>query len=165
MMGQSDLPVRGLSAAVRVAEVEQVTRRSLVGLVIILALLCPSAAGAHSRGTSTAHATDSVAARSVARLGLFSSWLAEGHARGLIGEVGWPGNPAAAGDLRWNHVAEAWYRAAHAKGLWVSAWATGELWASSYKLAVFRAAVPSTPVGVANPQASVIEAQRNAPLR
>jgi hypothetical protein len=141
-------------------------RRYFVGLVIVVGLLCPSAGvAAHRERSAGRVASESVVARSVAKLGLFSRWLAEGHARGLIGEVGWPGNPAAAGDLRWNHVAEAWYRAARAKGLWVSAWATGELWASSYKLAVFRAAVPSTPVGVANPQASVIEAQRNAPLR
>ena len=165
MTGRSDLPVRGVSAGGRVAEVKQVTRRSLVGLVIVLALLCPSAAGALSRGTSTAHATESVTARSVARLGLFSSWLAKGQARGLIGEVGWPGNPAAAGDLRWNRVAEAWYRAARARNLWVAAWATGELWATNYKLAIFRAAQPASPVAFANPQARVVEAQGPDSLR
>jgi Cellulase (glycosyl hydrolase family 5) len=147
--------------------VVRVTRgRYFVGLVIAVGLLCPSAgAAAHHERSAGRVASEAVVARSVARLGLFSKWLANGHARGLIGEVGWPGNPAAAGDLRWNHVAEAWYRAARAKGLWVSAWATGELWASSYKLAVFRAGAPATPVGVANPQAGVIEAQGSVPLR
>ena len=140
----------------------------LVVLAIVVGLVCPSAGAAasasHERSAGRV-ASQAVVVRSVARLGLFSRWLAEGHARGLIGEVGWPGNPAAAGDLRWNKVAEAWYRAARAKGLWVSAWATGELWSSNYKLAVFRAAAPATPVGVANPQAGVIESQKTAPLR
>jgi Cellulase (glycosyl hydrolase family 5) len=139
--------------------------RRLVCLLIAVALLCPSGATASSERPADSLATESLAARSVARLGLFSSWLARGHARGLIGEVGWPGNPAAAGDLRWNRVAEVWYRAARADGLWVSAWATGELWASSYKLAIFRAAARATPVAVANPQAGVIEAQGPASLR
>jgi hypothetical protein len=140
-------------------------QRRLVGLVVALALLCPAGATARSDRSGRSSATEAVAARSVARLGLFSSWLAKGHARGLIGEVGWPGNPAAAGDLRWNQVAEAWYRAARSDGLWVSAWATGELWASSYKLAIFRAEEPSKPVAVANPQARVIESQERTSLR
>jgi hypothetical protein len=140
--------------------------RRLIGLVLAAALLCPSGtATARSERSGRSSAAEAVAARSVARLGLFSRWLTEGHARGLIGEVGWPGNPAAAGDIRWNQVAEAWYRAARSDGLWVSAWATGELWASGYKLAIFRAEEPSRPVAVANPQARVIEAQERTSLR
>jgi hypothetical protein len=107
----------------------------------------------------------SLAARSVARLSLFTEWLANEHAHGFVGEVGWPGNPAAGGDRRWNGVAEAWYEAARARGLWVSAWATGELWASNYKLAIFRAPAPAQPVAIANPQSRVIEAQELTSLR
>jgi aryl-phospho-beta-D-glucosidase BglC (GH1 family) len=67
--------------------------------------------------------------------------------------------------VRWNQVAEAWYKAARSHGLWVSAWATGELWASNYKLAIFRAEEPSSPVAVENPQARVVEAQDRTSLR
>ena len=151
----------------RSAEVGKVVRwRYLALLVLAIGLLGPATgASARSKRSAGATATAAVAARSVARLGQFSDWLARGHARGLIGEVGWPGNPAATGDLRWNRVADAWYRAARAQNLWVSAWATGELWSSDYKLAIFRAKSPANPVSVANPQAGVIEAQGTAALR
>jgi hypothetical protein len=150
----------------RVADIGKVApERRLVCLVIAVALLCPSGATARSDRPARSKTDASLAAQTVARLDVFSRWLAKGHAHGLIGEVGWPGNPGAAGDLRWNGVAETWYRAARAHGLWVSAWATGEMWASDYKLAIFRAQVPGQHVSVANPQAGVIEAQEPASLR
>jgi hypothetical protein len=104
-------------------------------------------------------------ARSLAQLELFTDWLAAGKAKGFVGEVGWPGNPEAAGDLRWNRIAQAWYREADRAGLWVAAWASGEIWHSSYKLLVYRAPDQYQPVGVANPQAAVIESQPRPRLR
>jgi hypothetical protein len=111
---------------------------------------------------ASAPSPDPLYARTRADLRAFTSWLARGRKRGkgLIGEVGWPGNPEAAGDARWNRLAHDWYRRADAAGLWVSGWATGEIWANSYKLLAY---APST--RTVNAQALVIERQTAPRLR
>ena len=124
---------------------------------LLLAVTAPTASGRVERTRVTTRAEASLESRETRRLETFTSWLAAGHARGFIGEVGWPGNPRAAGDTRWNDVAAAWYRDAARHKLLVSAWATGELWAPSYKLAVYGAADDA--VDAANPQAAVVEGQ------
>ncbi len=101
-----------------------------------------------------------LAERARADLSSFTGWLRSGPtpARGFIGEVGWPGNPTAGGDLRWNDVASSWYRDAAKSGLWVAAWASGEFWSSSYKLLLYAG-------GSATPQAAVLEAQASTARR
>src|SRR3954453_7513845 len=77
---------------------------------------------------------DDVQARAVAGLANFSAWLRRNHATGIIGEIGWPaGRDAAQG----GQVAEAWYEAADAIGLPVTAWAAGT-WPANYPMAVYR---------------------------
>jgi hypothetical protein len=117
----------------------------------------------HTRPTATAASApaDAVTARSRARLHSFVRWLHRGHARGFIGEVGWPGNDQAGGDARWNGVARDWYRQAQAAGLWVTAWAAGDFWQPSYKLLVY--STGTWPQLAPNPQADVLEAQRAYP--
>jgi hypothetical protein len=133
----------------------------LCGLLVALCLALSAAtasAGSH-RSLGSRQAELLLAARARTNLHLFTSWLAAGHAKGFIGEVGWPGNPEASGDLRWNAVARAWYKQAASDGLTVAAWATGEMWAKTYKLAIYRSATQFSPVDLANPQAAVIEGQ------
>jgi hypothetical protein len=96
-----------------------------------------------------------VAQRELARLTDFQTWLQTNHAKGYIGEVGWPGGEDAA---RWNAVASAWYDAADRDRLWVSAWAAGQWWPAGYPMAVYRfsGGGPSASVR-AGRQASVVE--------
>jgi hypothetical protein len=122
-------------------------------VAVLVALLVPAA--------EASAAPSALARRALADLARFTEWLGAEH--GIVGEVGWPGNPAAAGDARWNDVARAWYAAADDAGLWVAAWSTGEFWQSSYKLLVY--AANGGPVGSPNPQASVLEGQPHARLR
>ncbi len=124
-------------------------------LAIAGALILGSAASA-----APSTATNALAERARADLSSFTRWLRSGPvpAHGFIGEVGWPGNPAAGGDTRWNEVASSWYRDAGKAGLWVAAWASGDFWSSSYKLLLY-------PDGAPAPQASVVEAQPGTMLR
>lgn len=79
--------------------------------------------------------TSEHAARTVAELREFTSWLRRHRVRGGITEVGWPDNDAA---TAWNAVAEQWFREADAARLHVTAWATGAAW-GDYELAVYEA--------------------------
>jgi hypothetical protein len=112
-------------------------------------------------GTATSR-PDPLQLRARSDLAAFTSWLSRAGKgdRGFIGEVGWPGNSGAEGDHRWNELARAWYRQADAAGLWVSAWAAGDFWASSYKLLTYAPSAASP-----NAQALVIEGQREPRLR
>ena len=124
------------------------------------------AAGAGGTQANAAQAgADPVAVRAHADLRRFTRWLAAGGRRGkgMIGEVGWPGDPGTGGDARWNGLAAQWYQEAGRAGLWVAAWATGEFWAPSYKLLAYGAS--AGPVDQANVQAAVIEQQRAPHLR
>src|SRR5438094_10661211 len=68
---------------------------------------------------------DVVAARALQELSNFTEWLHRYGARGYVGEVGWPDDSSGDGE-RWNRLADRWFRAADAAGLWVTVWATGE---------------------------------------
>lgn len=130
-------------------------RARLVPLLVV-ALAVPCTAAANARRDAAAP----LRARTQARADLFADWLRRGDARGLIGEVGWP-----ADDRRWQTVARAFYARASRRGLWVAAWTTGELWARSYKLLVYRPRKQGQPVSVVNPQAAVVEVQPRPSLR
>ncbi|MBA3670391.1 MAG: cellulase family glycosylhydrolase [Gemmatimonadaceae bacterium] len=80
----------------------------------------------------------------------FTDWLAKYQLKGYIGEVGWTKVAGSA----WNEVAEAWFDQADAAGLWVTAWATGELW-GDYKLQPYQRV---NGVWQENLQAAVLEA-------
>lgn len=116
-------------------------------------------------GPAAGAPTSSLVARAVGDLDSFTRWLGREPgppAHGFIGEVGWPGNPDADGDARWNEVARAWYAQAARDRLWVAAWAAGDFWSPAYKLLVYA----TTGSGVtANPQAAVVESQRSPRLR
>jgi hypothetical protein len=126
-------------------------------LAVVALLVAASASGLASAAPSASRVLEQ---RAVADLAQFTRWLRSGGGatQGFIGEVGWPGNPSAGGDARWNEVARAWYRAADRAGLTVAAWAAGDFWSTSYKLLVYAGASPS-------PQAAVVEAQTNPALR
>lgn len=96
---------------------------------------------------------DIVQARAVAGLANFSAWLRRNHATGFIGEIGWPSDRDA---QQWSAVADAWYRAADAIGLPVTAWAAGK-WPANYPMAVYRPVAQGLNVDVAGPQAQVVE--------
>lgn len=97
---------------------------------------------------------DPIHRRALTELRGLIDWLHENHAKGYVGEVGWPddhGGDAAA----WNSVAQEWFKAADAERLWVTAWATGEWW-GNYPLAVYKKR-RGPGVDFADSQASVLE--------
>jgi len=100
--------------------------------------------------------TDALQRRSLDSLSTFTDWLKRGNAKGWIGEVGWPNDESSS---QWNALANTWYQAADAEGLWVTAWAAGEWW-GSYELGAYTASGASTD-GRA-PQADVLEANLGA---
>jgi hypothetical protein len=102
---------------------------------------------------------DDVQARAVAGLANFSAWLRRNHATGFIGEIGWPSDRDAD---RWSGVAEAWYEAADAIGLPVTAWAAGA-WPANYPMAVYRPVAQGLGVEVAGPQARIVERHGSTP--
>ena len=81
-------------------------------------------------------------------------WLTAGgqSGHGYVGEVGWPGD-----DPRWATLATAWYQQAGEAWLWTSAWATGDWWSPSYRLANYTS--DGTQITGPNPQPAIIEAQ------
>lgn len=106
----------------------------------------------HARPVSdTATTCDELCTRVRSELTSFTSWLTANNAQGYIGEVGWPST-----DARWNALAERWYRDADSAGLWVTAWATGEWWGTTYPLSVYVDAVPPAGIESPRPQAQVI---------
>jgi hypothetical protein len=97
-------------------------------------------------------AADALQAKQLSELQSFASWLRSAGAEGYIGEVGWP---AGADGARWNSLANAWYSAAAADRLWVTAWSTGEWW-GSYRLQPYVAAVGSRSIDALASQAPVL---------
>lgn len=91
----------------------------------------------------------------------FTDWLAANHAKGYIGEVGWPSDQGE--DTRhWNEVGEAWYRDADVAELWVTHWAAGEWWPADEPLAVYvRSSEEGTSLDQVRDQAAVIERHRS----
>jgi aryl-phospho-beta-D-glucosidase BglC (GH1 family) len=130
------------------------TRRPLTIIAVALAFLVPMI------GAGSAHATttqDALTHRVRSELSVFTSWLAANNAKGYIGEVGWPNNVF--GDsAQWNALGSAWFRDADAAHLWVTGWATGEWWGTSYKLAIWDDLLPGLGVDSASTQASVFRA-------
>jgi hypothetical protein len=97
---------------------------------------------------------DPLQAQTLAGLAHFSSWLRREDAAGFVGEVGWPSGPDAA---QWNALADAWYRAADAIGLPVTAWSAGR-WPASYRMAAYHPGGGGSALDTAGAQAPVIEA-------
>ncbi|GAA3187804.1 glycoside hydrolase family 5 protein [Dactylosporangium siamense] len=119
-------------------------------LLLVTALLVPVT---WPRPEQTVCTTDLVQARAVAGLANFSAWLRRNDATGFIGEIGWPADRDA---QQWTGVAEAWYSAADAIGLPVTAWAAGT-WPANYPMAVYRPVAHGMDVDVPGPQARVVE--------
>jgi hypothetical protein len=121
-----------------------------VVLLLVVALVVPLQLPRPEKELCVA---DEVQARAVAGLANFSAWLRRNHATGFIGEIGWPADRDAA---QWSGVAEAWYEAADAIGLPVTAWAAGA-WPANYPMAVYRPVAQGLRVDVAGPQARIVE--------
>ena len=100
-----------------------------------------------------------VGARALAELGGYVDWLHSNRAKGYIGEVGWPSGPDA---KDWNEVASRWFDAADRDGLWVTAWAAGRWWPSSYRLAIYRTSGRDEPP-TSGSQAAVVQAHNDNP--
>ena len=96
---------------------------------------------------------DAVQARAVGGLVDFDTWLRREGAQGFVGEVGWPSGPD---QDAWASVGEAWYKAADAAGLPVTAWSAGR-WGASYPMAIYRPSSDTAGVDSAGPQARVVE--------
>lgn len=90
-------------------------------------------------------------------LKVFTDWLARNRVDGYIGEVGWPDDRRGEA-AEWNQLAERWYQDADAARLWVTNWAAGEWWKSTYDLASYEDRELGSGVDSANTQAAVIEA-------
>jgi hypothetical protein len=124
-----------------------------------LAVLAGAVTLALAAQPAPAKADDALQRRVIGELDGWTSWLQRNGVKGYVGEVGWPddgrGDAAA-----WNALAERWYRAADAAGLWATAWATGEWWGTGYPLAIFEDRLAPAGVESADTQASVIAAHR-----
>ena len=64
---------------------------------------------------------------------------------------------------RWNALADRWFEQADRADLWVTVWATGEWWGTSYQLAAYERSSPSGPVDRPDTQAAVIERHATTP--
>ena len=87
------------------------------------------------------------------KLAEFTSWLDEHDQLGFVSEVGWPEEAV----TEWNAVATYWFSKANEKLLWVTCWATGEMW-GNYKLLPYKL---ENGAYVEKPQASVLEVPAN----
>ena len=127
-------------------------KRGMVTLLLLLALL-QFGSGLEAAEVRPA---DPLQKRAIGELREFSDWLEDNDARGYVGEVGWPDR--AHGDAQaWNDLAETWFRQADNDRLWVSTWATGEWWGTTYKLAMYENAEKHDGVDTVNSQAPVFE--------
>ena len=89
----------------------------------------------------------------VEKLAEFTSWLTEHGQLGFVSEIGWPEQAV----TEWNAVAAHWFSKANEKSLWVTYWATGEMW-GNYKLLPYKLEAGAY---VEKPQASVLELPAN----
>jgi hypothetical protein len=152
-----------------------IERRVRAALILLAAAVLALSGAAGTAWAHTSHSTqsrhrsntgaDPLHARAVGDLAAFTQWLAKGSSRGkgLVGEVGWPGEAGSGGDARWNRLAANWYGAAARSRLWVAAWAAGQFWDPSYKLLAYVWSPHRR--GRPNAQAAVIERQRAPGLR
>lgn len=97
--------------------------------------------------------TDQVRTRELRRLQVFTSWLQQHGVQGYVGEVGWKSGRA--DSAQWQSLADCWYDEADRHRLWVTAWATGELWTSRYDALVYEPV--NGRVAAPRPQAQVVE--------
>jgi len=72
--------------------------------------------------------------RAVQELKIFTNWLKTNNVRGFVGEVGIPND--ADTDL-WNGTLQHWFRQADKCELWVTGWASGEWWGTTYLLSIY----------------------------
>jgi hypothetical protein len=113
----------------------------------------PAYSGLGFVSTSGGVTYDALVSRARAELGVFTSWLA--GAKGFIGEAGWP---QTADSASWNALAEWWYDDADAASLWVTYWATGEWWGTTYNLAAYEDTGGAAGVDTARNPSAIIEA-------
>lgn len=128
---------------------------SIRRLALIAGIVVPLVACGSLSDDSASCPRDALQARALADLSSFTRWLDRHDVEGVVGEVGWPGNRDSA---RWNALGEAWYDAADAADLPVTAWASGEWWPADYPLAVYRSTDPGKPLNKGGRQARVVEA-------
>lgn len=87
------------------------------------------------------------------KLADFTDWLTQYNLPGIIAEVGWPIGSVDA----WNEVARSWFPLANQHNLWVTVWATGEMW-GSYALQPYAL---ESGTWVTKPQSAVLEETSN----
>lgn len=133
--------------------------RALGALVVTGATLAGVYGGSASGQVTGA---DALQSRARTELAMFTNWLKANGVNGYIGEVGWP---KAVDSAQWNALAQAWYQDAVAAGLWVTNWATGEWWGTTYGLSSYEWSASTGSVSVARPPSAVIEAQTSANQR
>jgi hypothetical protein len=147
-------------------------RRIVLAILAVVALACAQPADARKRKkprptptpvvtpapTVTPVPDDALVRRVRAELKVFTDWLGANGVRGYIGEAGWPDDEPA----KWNALANRWYADADGAGLWVTAWATGEWWGTSYRLAPYEDRIAGGGVDSANTQAPVLDAHSGA---
>jgi Cellulase (glycosyl hydrolase family 5) len=138
-------------------------RVQLVLAVVLLFVLLLGAAPAPGADNAPS-GCDPLTSRALTELARFTSWLRANNAQGYIGEVGWPEEWSGDG-AKWNMLAERWYRDADVADLWVTAWATGEWWGTTYPLAAYQDRTAQPGVDTARSQGEVIERHRSIPGR
>lgn len=111
-MGRLRQAAHRLAPRRRVAAAASLCAALLTGAAAASLIALPDTGGGGS--------ADPLQERAVGDLARFAAWLERNRARGYIGEVGWPARTPAEGEA-WNRVAEAWYDAADANRLWVTA--------------------------------------------
>lgn len=120
---------------------------------------------------------DKLEVRVLRELKTFTDWLTANTARGFIGEFGFPGDRSKLDEyncgktprrfkddyLKWNNLAETWFKKADEAKLWATIWATGEWW-GDYTLAVYKKSSASAPsVNTTNTQSLVFERHLSTP--
>jgi hypothetical protein len=93
----------------------------------------------------------SLAARAVAELGVYTSWLDSHQVEGFLGETGWPNN---ADTASWNAVGEAVYDLLDVHAVGATYWAAGARWGTGYILSAYT----GTAQDVVKAPASIVEA-------
>lgn len=114
---------------------------------------------------------DKLEERALGELKSLTDWLSTNAAKGLIGELGFPGDRSKLDEyncgktprnfkdnyLKWNNLAETWFKMADEARLWATIWATGEWW-GDYTLSVYKKSSESAPsVNTTNTQSLVFE--------
>ena len=96
--------------------------------------------------------TDAMQRRTQQELAVFTDWLAANDVEGYVGEIGIPDD----GDERWLRLAEQWFDAADAAGLWVTTWSVGEWWGDDYIYTPFHSGPDGGPVDQVRPPGELL---------